>query len=76
MGFLVIFAIIGLVLIASVLLFFKEFTIISFDKEFAITLGLPVNLIELVLTTLTVLAVVIGIQAVGVVLMAAILMRQ
>ena len=70
---LVVFAIIGLVLIISVLLFFKEFTIISFDKELAQTLGIPVNTIELILTTLTVLAVVIGIQAVGVVLMAAIL---
>ena len=70
---LVIFAIIGLTLILSVTFMFKEFTIISFDKELAQTLGLPVNTIELVLTTLTVLAVVIGIQAVGVVLMAAIL---
>ena len=70
---LVIFAIIGLILILSVAFMFKEFTIISFDKELAQTLGLPVNTIELVLTTLTVLAVVIGIQAVGVVLMAAIL---
>src|SRR5690606_37859131 len=36
-------------------------------------IGMPVRKIELLLTTLTVLAVVIGIQAVGVVLMAAML---
>jgi manganese/zinc/iron transport system permease protein len=36
-------------------------------------MGMPIRTIELILTTLTVLAVVIGIQAVGVVLMAAML---
>jgi manganese/zinc/iron transport system permease protein len=70
---LVVFSVTALVLILTVYLFFKEFTLISFDEEYAQALGVPVRRIELLLTTLTVLAVVIGIQAVGVVLMAAML---
>lgn len=67
------FAIVAIVLLAVVFLLFKEFALLAFDKDFAKAIGLPVRRIELVLTSLIVLAVVIGIQAVGVVLMAAIL---
>lgn len=70
---LITFSVVAILLVIGVYLFFKEFTLISFDEDFAQTVGLPVRAIELVLTTLTVMAVVIGIQAVGVVLMAAIL---
>lgn len=67
------FAIISILLIVVVLLLFKEFTLISFDPAFAKVIGFPVRGLNLALTTLTVLAVVTGIQAVGVVLMAAML---
>ncbi len=67
------FALIATVLMLSVAFFFKEFTLISFDPNFAKVIGFPVRKLELLLTTLTVLAVVTGIQAVGVVLMAAML---
>jgi manganese/zinc/iron transport system permease protein len=67
------FASVAIVLLIAVFLFFKEFTLLAFDKDYARTIGLPVKRLELVLTSLIVLAVVIGIQAVGVVLMAAIL---
>ncbi|MBU2913069.1 MULTISPECIES: metal ABC transporter permease [Reichenbachiella] len=70
---LVVFSSISLVLVVVVLLFYKEFALISFDEDFAKSIGFPVRRLELVLTTLTVLAVVTGIQAVGVVLMAAML---
>ncbi|MTI29640.1 iron chelate uptake ABC transporter family permease subunit [Xanthovirga aplysinae] len=70
---LIVFSSISVILIASVILFFKEFTLIAFDENFAKAIGFPVRGLELLLTTLTVLAVVIGIQAVGVVLMAAML---
>lgn len=70
---LIVFTTVSLILIVTVWLFFKEFTLISFDINFATSLGLPVKRIEWILTSLTVLAVVTGIQAVGVVLMAAIL---
>ena len=68
-----VFSIIAFMLILAVTLFFKEFTLISFDIDFAKSIGFPVRRLELVLTTLTVLAIVAGIQAIGVVLMAAIL---
>ena len=70
---LLVFGSVAIFLLAMVFLLFKEFTLLAFDKDFAIAIGLPVRLIDTVLTSLIVLAVVIGIQGVGVVLMAAIL---
>ena len=67
------FSIIAVLLIVVVKLLFKEFTLIAFDSSFATVIGFPVKWIEFILTSLTVLAVVIGIQSVGVVLMAAML---
>ncbi len=63
----------GLFLCFVVMLAFKEFKIVSFDPDFAQAVGLPVRLVEFSLATLIVLAVCIGLQAVGVVLMAAML---
>ncbi|MCX7571765.1 metal ABC transporter permease [Tumebacillus sp. DT12] len=54
-------------------LFFKEFKLLSFDPGFGRGLGLPMGLFNALLMLLIVLAVVIGLQAVGVVLMAAML---
>jgi manganese/zinc/iron transport system permease protein len=67
------FSVVAIILVITVFLLFKEFGLLSFDKDYAKAIGLPVKRIQLVLTSLIVLAVVIGIQAVGVVLMAAIL---
>ena len=52
-------------------LFWKEFKLFSFDREFGATLGFPVRALDILLTTLLVTAIVIGLQAVGVVLMSA-----
>src|SRR5690606_20667540 len=68
-----VFSGIGLLLVLTVVAFFKEFALTAFDEPYAVALGLPVGKLELLLTTLTVLAVVTGITAVGVVLMAAML---
>ncbi len=68
-----IFGGVAALLIAIVALFFKEFFLLSFDRDFARVIGLRVPLLDLLLSTMTVLAVVVGIQAVGVVLMAALL---
>ena len=62
----------GVISIAVILLF-KEFTLISFDRDFAVSSGLPVKFLEVLLAILTVMAIAVGIQAVGVVLMAAML---
>jgi manganese/zinc/iron transport system permease protein len=51
--------------------FWKEFKLISFDPEFGASLGFPVRVLDIVLTTLLVIAIVVGLQAVGVVLMSA-----
>ena len=68
-----VFGFFSVVLIVLVYVFFKELTLVSFDKNFAKTSGLPVKFLETLLSSLTVMAVVVGIQAVGVVLMAAML---
>lgn len=67
------FGIVSVLLIGTIILFFKQFSLISFDVHFAKTIGLPVRTFEIILSTITVLAVAIGIQTVGVVLMAAML---
>ena len=64
---------VAVALIITSSLLFKEFFILSFDEAFTKTIGFPIIFLKLVLTTLTVFAVVVGIQAVGVVLMAAML---
>jgi manganese/zinc/iron transport system permease protein len=45
--------------------------LITFDPEFAASLGFPVRVLDILLTTLLVVAIVIGLQTVGVVLMSA-----
>lgn len=70
---LLVFSIIALLVLLTVGTFYKEFKLISFDWDFAMSIGKPVRKLEFLLTSLTVLAVVTGIQAVGVVLMAAML---
>lgn len=70
---LVVFSTVAIVLLISVILLFKELTLLAFDKDFAMAIGLPVKTLRTILTGLIVLAVVAGIQAVGVILMAAML---
>ncbi len=60
----------GLALLVVVLLW-KEFKLLSFDKDFGSSLGLPTRGLDLLLTSLLVVAIVLGLQAVGVVLMSA-----
>ncbi len=54
-------------------LFWKELKLLTFDAAYARALGLPVERVEALLTLLLVLAIVIGLQTVGVVLMSAML---
>lgn len=70
---LLVFTIVAAVVLVTTWLHFKEFTLLAFDRDYASAIGLPVKRLRLLLTVLIVLAVVIGIQAVGVVLMAAML---
>jgi manganese/zinc/iron transport system permease protein len=63
-------AVVSLILAA---LLFKEFFLVSFDPGFARVQGWPVRRIDLILTFLIALIVVIGLQSVGVVMIAALL---
>ncbi len=63
-----------LILFAIILLFWKELKVSTFDNDFTHSIGFPPKIIEAVLTVLIVITIVIGIQAVGVILMSALLM--
>jgi len=56
-----------------VTLFFKEFTIISFDPILARTLRLPSELLRLLLLVLIAVSIVVSLQTVGIALMVALL---
>jgi manganese/zinc/iron transport system permease protein len=64
-------SIIGMIALGLLVLFWKEFKLITFDREYAASLGFPVRVLDILLTTLLVIAIVIGLQTVGVVLMSA-----
>lgn len=65
------FALLGGAAILLVLVLYKEFKLLSFDPEFAASIGFPTRGLDVLLTSLLVVAVMIGLQTVGVVLMAA-----
>jgi manganese/zinc/iron transport system permease protein len=67
----IVMAIFGGATLALLLLFWKEFKLLSFDHDFGASLGFPMQGLEILLTVLLVVAIVIGLQAVGVVLMSA-----
>lgn len=56
------------------LIFWKEFKILLFDADYTKTLGFNTNTIDILITTFIVLAIVLGLQTVGVVLMSAMLL--
>lgn len=66
-------AAVGLVCIGTIMLLWKEFKLLAFDPTFAQATGIPLRLVETVLASITVLAICIGLQTVGVVLMSALL---
>ena len=63
----------GIILLSIVALFWKEFKLLSFDPDYAYTLGYNTNRLNLFLSFLIVIASIIGIQTVGVILMSALL---
>ncbi len=56
------------------LLFWKEFKILLFDADYTKTLGFNTKAIDILITSFIVLAIVLGLQTVGVVLMSAMLL--
>ena len=67
---LLLFSVLGLLVLLVNALLGKEFKLLCFNPEYAQSIGLPVKSLQFCLRTLTVLTIVAGIQAVGVVLMA------
>lgn len=63
------------VVLASILLF-KEFRVVCFDSAFAASQGWPVVAIDLLMMALVVLTTVFGLQAVGLILVVALLDRK
>ena len=66
-------AALGAVAVAAMAVFWKEFKLLLFDPDFAAVQGFPVRALDVGLTTLLVVAIVIGLQTVGVVLMSALI---
>jgi manganese/zinc/iron transport system permease protein len=64
---------IGSVALLILAIFWKQFKLISFDPDFAHSIGLPVRNLSILLTSLLIVAIVLGLQTVGVVLMSAML---
>jgi manganese/zinc/iron transport system permease protein len=64
-------SVLGALVLGAVVMLWKEFKALAFDPAFAGAMGLPVRLLDVILTSLLVVAIVIGLQTVGVVLMSA-----
>lgn len=63
----------GVMSLFVLVLLWKELKLVTFDPEYAATRGLPVKMLERLLMFLLVVAIVIGLQAVGVVLMSSLI---
>lgn len=64
---------VGAITILVVMSLWKPIQLICFDPQYALVQGWPVRLIDSILTALIVTSVVVGLQAVGVVLMSSLL---
>ena len=64
-------AIPGAIALIIVFLLWKEFKLLCFDSDFGASLGFPMGFLDILLTTVLVVAIVLGLQTVGVVLMSA-----
>jgi len=67
-------AIVTSICLIVMLVFWKEFKILLFDADYTKTLGFNTKFIDILITSFIVLAIVLGLQTVGVVLMSAMLL--
>ena len=70
---LVLTAIFGGLVLLTIVAFYKEFMVLSFDPILATTLRLPVRLLDILLLVLIAVTIVVSLQTVGVSLMVAML---
>ena len=67
-------AIVTGICLVILILFWKEFKLLLFDADYTKTLGFNTKFIDILITSFIVLAIVLGLQTVGVVLMSAMLL--
>ncbi len=67
----IVMSVVGTLVLIVLVLFWKEFKILSFDPDYTDSQGFPSRVLEYFITFLIVASVVIGLQTVGVVLMSA-----
>jgi len=70
---LILMLILDVIIIATVLLFYKEFLLLSFDEEFSTVAGAPTQRLYFLLLCLIALTVVVLIRVVGIILVMALL---
>jgi zinc transport system permease protein len=70
---LVLMLILNVIIILTVLLFYREFLAVSFDQEFARVVGVPVKFVYILLLCIVALSVVVMIKVVGTILLIALL---
>ena len=63
-----------LICLLVLLLFWKEFKLLLFDADYAKTLGFNTKILDTLITSFIVVAIILGLQTVGVVLMSAMLL--
>lgn len=66
-------AVLSLIVLLTILLFYKEFMVISFDPVLATTLRLPATFLRYLLLVLMAVTIVVSLQVVGIALMVAML---
>lgn len=66
-------AIVSVIVIAGCLILFKELKLLCFDEGFAGAQGMPVIALDVALMSMVVLVTIVGLQAVGIILMIALL---
>lgn len=64
---------VGLVCFLVLIVLWKEFKLITFDMEFARANGYPTRILDVLLSTMIVVAIVLGLQLAGVILMVGLL---
>jgi len=70
---IIIMLILDLIIIATVMLLYKEFQALSFDEEFSEIAGVPTQTLYLILLCLVALSIIVLIRVVGIVLVIALL---
>ncbi|PAB57143.1 metal ABC transporter permease [Anaeromicrobium sediminis] len=69
----VLMGIVAFFTLLPIIVFWKEFKLLSFDPNFADTIGFSTKKLDILLTTLIVISIIVGLQTVGVILMSAML---